>query len=102
MGRNPTTCMSMLMGNYQGGSTIVPQPNKYYVFVYKAKTPNIQYDEHPFILCGDVFSWGFTGYNIHWQAVRRYTWLECISNLFEINQSEVDIVTQMPLAKFVG
>ncbi len=35
-------------------SEIVPDSNKYYVFVYKAKTPNLQYDQQPLILSGDV------------------------------------------------
>jgi hypothetical protein len=80
-----------------GPAIITPQPNKYYTFIYQAKTPRIQYDQHPFILCGSIFSWGFTGYNLHWEDSRRYTWNEC-SNLFEINESEVETMSKIPTA----
>ena len=84
--RSPEKNMNLLLSKLKGG--IVPEPNKYYTFIYKAKTPRIQYDQHPCILCGQVFQWGFTGYNIHWEEVRRYTWGEVISNVFELNEEE--------------
>ena len=79
---------------------IIPQPNKYYVFVYKAKTPNITYDQHPLVLVGDVYQWGFTGYNFHWNEVRRYTWGEVLSNLYELNEEEFNTVQDIPIALF--
>ena len=67
MGPKPTKNMQMLLGGYfksiQG--QVTPEANKYYLFVYKAKTPNIQYDQHPLIICGNVFNWGFSGLNSH-------------------------------------
>ena len=99
-GLSPERCMSLLMGNYSGPSVIVPNPNKYYTFVYVAKTPNIQYDQHPLILCGDVFQWGFTGFNFHWEQIRRYTWQECRSNLLEISEQEFETVKSLPTARF--
>jgi len=99
MGRmSPEGAMSLLMGNYVGPSVIVPQPDKYYVFVYVAKTPNIVYDQHPFIQCLTTFQWGFTGNNFHIGS-RQYTWKEVRSTLYEIEESEIEIVKQMPLAK---
>ena len=77
---------------------IVPQPNKYYTFIYVAKTPGIVYDRHPFVLCGDVFSWGFTGFNQHWEEVRRYSWNEVQSNIFEIYEDEALTVKELPTA----
>ena len=100
-GMNPSSAMNYLLGNYSGPTENVPEPNKYYTFIYRAKTPNIQYDAHPLILCGGVFPWGFTGYNIHWEESRRYTWAECASPLFEISEAEMEIVSQLPIAKYV-
>ena len=79
---------------------LVPEANKYYVFVYKAKTPNIRYDQHPLILCGNVFKWGFTGYNFHWNAIRQYSWAEVKSNLYELTEEEFEIAKDIPIAQF--
>ena len=92
---DPVYNMSLLLGVLSMGK-IVPEANKYYTFVYTAKTPRIQYDQHPFILCGDVFSWGFTGFNQHWEESRRYTWTECQTNLFEIKEDEVESMKNYP------
>ena len=81
-------------------SVIVPQPDKYYVFVYKAKTPNIRYDQNPFIVCTSIFQWGFTGYNFHLEAPRRYTWGEVRSNLYELNDDELNSMQSYPIANF--
>ena len=89
-----------LLLSYLTPSEIIPDPNKYYTFVYKAKTPNLQYDQHPLILCGNVFKWGFTGYNFHWNEIRQYSWAEVLSNLYEVSEEEFEIVKDIPLAKF--
>lgn len=81
-------------------STIVPEVNKYYVFVYKAKTKNIRYDAHPFIVCTSLYKWGFTGFNFHWNQSRRYTWQEVVSNLYEIYDSELNTLEKLPIANF--
>ena len=81
-------------------STFVPEPNKYYTFIYKAKTPGIQYDQHPLVLCGNVYKWGFNAMNQHWGAVRQYSWNEVLSNIYEISEEEFSYLTNVPLAKF--
>ena len=80
-------------------SEIVPEPDKYYVFVYKAKTPGVAYDQHPFIICTNVFKWGFTGYNFHWEGVRQYSWAEVVSNLYEVTDDNLNAVQALPIAK---
>lgn len=95
----PDYNMQLLL-SYLTPSEIVPDANKYYTFVYKAKTPNLQYDQHPLILCGNVFKWGFTGYNFHWNEIRQYSWAEVLSNLYELSEEEFNIVQDIPLAKF--
>ena len=99
IGRSPEQNMSLLYGRYSGPTIIVPEPNKYYVFVYNAKTKGIQYDQHPVIISGSIFSWGFTGFNVHWEEVRRYTWKET-SNLLELSEDEFEVVSKLPLARF--
>ena len=99
IGKSPEYCMKIIMGSYSGPTKIVPEPNKYYTFVYTAKTKGIQYDQHPLILCGSLFPWGFTGENVHWNSIRRYTWAES-SNLLELNENEFKTLMKLPLARF--
>ena len=91
--------MSLLL-DVLSPSTIVPRPDKYYTFIYKAKTPRLQYDQHPLITCDSIFSWGFTGVNEHWGYIRKYTWNEVLSNLYELNEEEFQTCIDVPLAKF--
>ena len=97
---SPTRNMKVLLGSLSP-SVIVPQPDKYYVFGYKAKTKNIQYDQHPFIVCTGLYKWGFSGHNFHMGA-RRYTWAECVTNLYEIYDEELNDIDSFPLAKIVS
>ena len=93
---NPSHNQRMLLSRLSPAKT-TPEPNKYYTFIYQAKTPNIQYDQHPLVLVSNVFRWGFTGYNQHWDDFRRYTWNE-MSNIFEIYESEIEQVVNLPTA----
>ena len=91
--------MSELLGVLDD-SELVPMVDKYYVFVYKAKTKGVRYDAHPLVVVQAIFNWGFVGYNIHWQSARQYTWGEVVSNLYELTGAEAKVVTSIPLAKF--
>ena len=99
-GKNPDRCMQILL-NSLSPSDIIPQVDKYYVFVYKAKTKGIVYDKHPFVTCSSIFKWGFIGFNYHWNEYRRYSWNEIVTNLYEINELELNTMEQFPIAKFV-
>ena len=98
-GTNPTRNMNILLATLEH-STIVPMPNKYYTFVYKAKTPGITYDQYPLILCGNLFKWGFTGLNEHWGTIRQYSFPEVLSNMYEVSEEEFDLLKSVPLALF--
>ena len=98
-GQDPTKNMGLLLAKLNP-SGIVPRPNKYYTFIYKAKTPGIQYDQHPLIVCGDVYKWGFNGLNQHWGEVRQYSWNEVLSNVYELSQENFQYLTNVPLAKY--
>lgn len=89
--------MADLLGSL-GTGELVPEVNKYYVFVYKAKTPGIKYDAHPFVAVTAIFNWGFTGYNFHWEESRFYTWAEIQSNLYEVPDEDLNRVQNAPIA----
>ena len=42
-------------------TVIIPDVGETYTFIYNAKTPGIQYDQHPMVGVTDVFQWGFRG-----------------------------------------
>ena len=96
---NPTRNMNILLASLDR-STIVPMPNKYYTFVYKAKTPRITYDMYPLILCGSIYSGGFNGINVHWGTIRQYSFGEVRSNVYELSEEEFETLKDVPLAKF--
>lgn len=98
--RGPSGNMQILLSNLSP-STIIPDPDKYYVFVYKAKSKGIVYDMHPFVVCSNLYKWGFIGFNFHWNEYRRYSWGEIVTNLYEIKEQELNSMEQYPIAKFV-
>ena len=93
--------MVELMDNLGSTKTSVPDVGKYYVFVYKPKTPNIQYDQNPLVAVTDVFEWGFRGINLHVGQYRQYTWNELIGQLYEINPDELSDVQELPFGKIL-
>ena len=98
--RGPVANMQLLLSSLTP-SGIVPERDKYYVFVYKAKTKNITYDRHPLVAVSEIYKWGFSGYNFHWEQYRRYSWNEVVSNLYEIYDEELNIVKNINMAKFI-
>lgn len=79
----------------------IPQPGKYYTFVYQAKTPKIVYDEHPLIACLSLQKWGFTGLNFHFPMVRNYTWNEVVGQMHIVNNDEIDYMKSVPYQKMI-
>jgi len=77
-------------------SVIIPEVDKYYVFVYKAKTKGIVYDQHPLVVVTGIFRWGFTGHNFH-MGPRRYTWGEIITNLYLVEDWELNTIENFPI-----
>ena len=96
---DPMRNMRMVL-NETNPARIVPEANKYYTFMYRAKTPGITYDQNPLIICGDIFQWGFTGLNVHWGSIRRYRFGECMTNVFELSSEEFDTLKNVPLAVY--
>ena len=79
---------------------LYPEPGKFYTFIYNAKTPGIEYDQHPLIACTELFSWGFKGINFHWRETRNYTWEEVAGKLHIVRYHELDELLSIPYAKF--
>jgi hypothetical protein len=80
---------------------IMPEPGKFYTFIYNAKTPGISYDQHPLIACMELFRWGFRGLNFHWQNYRNYTWEEVAGKLHVVEFQELDELLALQYGKFI-
>ena len=46
--RDPEDLMLLIMEVLKE-EVLYPEPGKFYTFIYNAKTPNIEYDQHPLI-----------------------------------------------------
>ena len=91
--------MIELRDNLSTTATSSPSVGRYYVFVYSAKTPNIQYDSNPLVAVTDVFEWGFRGINLHVGQYRNYTYNELVGQLYEVNSYELSDVRELPFGK---
>ena len=98
---DPEDMMLEIMDLLKDTVTPVPDVGKYYTFVYNAKTPNVQYDQHPLIACTDIFRWGFRGINFHWQKPRNYTWGEVVGQLYAVRSQELDDLLSLQYGKFL-
>ena len=95
----PDDIMVDLIDNLGTTVTSSPSVGRYYVFVYSAKTPNIQYDSNPLVAVTDVFEWGFRGINLHVGQYRNYTYNELVGQLYEVNSDELSDVRELPFGK---
>ena len=98
---DPEDLMLMIMDALNDTVSPIPEGGKFYTFVYNAKTPRIQYDQHPLIACTDLQQWGFKGLNFHWQQSRNYTWEELAGQLYIVDYNELDDLLAIPYAKFL-
>ena len=80
---------------------IMPEPGKFYTFIYNAQTKGITYDQHPLIACVELFRWGFRGLNFHWQNYRNYTWEEVAGKLHVVEFQELDELLALQYGKFI-
>ena len=99
---DPEDLMLMIMEALKGTVSPIPEVGKFYTFVYNAKTPRIQYDQHPLIACTDLQQWGFKGLNFHWRQSRNYTWEELAGQLYVVDYNELDDLLAIPYAKFLA
>ena len=99
---DPEDRMLMIMDALKDTVSPIPEVGKFYTFVYNAKTPRIQYDQHPLIACTDLQQWGFKGLNFHWRQSRNYTWEELAGQLYIVDYEELDDLLAIPYAKFLA
>ena len=98
---DPEDLMLMIMDALKDTVSPIPEVGKFYTFVYNAKTPRIQYDQHPLIACTDLQQWGFKGLNFHWRQSRNYTWEELAGQLYIVEWNELDDLMAVPYAKYM-
>ena len=98
---DPEELMLIIMETFNQTVTPIPDVGKFYTFVYNAKTPNKQYDQHPLIACRSLEQWGFKAINFHWRQSRNYTWNELAGQLYIVNWVELDELLAIPYAKYI-
>ena len=98
---DPEEMMLEIMDALNDTVTPIPDVGNFYTFVYNAKTPGEQYDQHPLIACTSLERWGFRGLNFHWQKYRNYTWGELAGQLYIVRPNELDDLLAIPYSKFI-
>ena len=98
---DPEDMMLEIMEVLKETVTPIPDVGKFYTFVYNAKTPGIDYDQHPLIACVGLFPWGFRGLTFHWQDYRNYNWNELPGQLYIVQYNELDDLLKIPYGKFI-
>ena len=93
--------MELIMYALNDTVTPIPEEGKFCTFKYFAKTPNIEYDQHPLVAVTDVFSWGFRGINFHWRDYRQYTWEELGTQVYIVYREELDDLLSLQYTKRV-
>lgn len=96
---NPEDIMAIIREVFKE-KVVYPEPGKFYTFIYRPKTPNIEYDQHPLIACTSLERWGFKGINFHWRKSRQYTWEEVIGKLHVVKDTELDELLSLQYGKF--
>ena len=93
--------MELIM--YALNDTVAPVPDEGNIctFKYYAKTPNIRYDQHPLVAVTELFQWGFRGINFHLRDYRQYTWGELGTQVYIVQQEELDDLLSLDYEKIV-
>ena len=79
----------------------IPEAGTIYTFKYFAKTPKLEYDQHPLVAVSDIFPWGFRGINFHLRDYRQYTWQELGSQVYIVDNTELDDLMSLNYEKVV-
>ena len=98
---DPEDRMIAIMDALSDTVTPVPDEGGLYTFIYNAKTPGLEYDQHPLIVCIELNRWGFRGLNFHWRKYRNYTWNEVAGMLYEVRLEELDDLLALQYGKFL-
>ena len=93
--------MILIMQALSDTVTPIPEAGTYCTFVYNAKTPGIEYDQHPLVMVTELFRWGFRGLNFHHGDYRQYTWEELAGQVYIVNREELDELLSIQYGKFI-
>ena len=93
--------MELIMYALNDTVTPIPEEGNICTFRYFAKTPNIEYDQHPLVAVTDLYPWGFRGINFHWGEYRQYTFLELGTQVYIVQQDELDDLLSLQYGKLV-
>ena len=97
---DPEEKMHMIMDILSVDLELIPDVGDFYTFVYNARTPRLEYDQHPLIACTDVKQWGFRGFNYHWEDFRNYNWNEVAGQLYVVRPNELMDLRQISYAYY--
>ena len=93
--------MELIMYALNDTVTPIPEEGNICTFRYFAKTPNIEYDQHPLVAVFDVVpDWGFRGLNYHWGKMRNYAFDEVISGIYNVTEMEFRSLRSIPFGRF--
>jgi len=78
-----------------------------YTFIYNATTRKKWFDAHPVTVIVGIYSWGYRGYNYHWERaggyiespIRNYKFEHIHSLKFKIKPQELEDVLRIPTFK---
>jgi hypothetical protein len=98
--RDEDDMMLELIDKMQTDVEVIPTVGQYFTFIYKAKTPRVEYDRFPLVAVTSIYRWGFSGINFHWGASRNYTWPEVQSSLYRVYPMELKTLRAIPYQNF--
>ena len=93
--------MELIMYALNDTVTPIPEEGNFCTFKYYAKTPNIEYDQHPLVAVTEVLRWGFRGINFHLRKYRQYTWEELGTQVYIVGKDELDDLLSLDYEKRV-
>jgi hypothetical protein len=98
--RDEDDMMLEIIDKLQTDVEVIPTVGQYFTFIYKAKTPRVEYDRFPLVAVTSINRWGFSGINFHWGASRNYTWPEVQSSLYRVYPMELKTLRAIPYQNF--
>ena len=93
--------MELIMYALNDTVTPIPEEGTICTFRYYAKTPKLKYDQHPLVAVTELFRWGFRGINFHLRDYRQYTWEELGTQVYIVQQDELDDLLALDYEKIV-
>ena len=97
--QDPDDLMIDIMEALNDTVTPIPDVGQFYVFVYNPKTPEIKYDQNPFVAVTNIYSWGFRGTNFHHGEARSYSFANVTGSTYRVYPEEITDLQALPFGK---